>query len=93
MDAAPLVALITSGLLTVAVAAGGFVIRSLYESVKALQERCASLAAAQAEQAQRNAETYLRRDDCHRQSDAVLDRLKGIEDKLDRALERMGGKA
>ncbi|MFZ5427095.1 MAG: hypothetical protein ACOZEN_08970 [Thermodesulfobacteriota bacterium] len=93
MDTAPLVALIMSGLLTVVVAAGGFIIRSLYESVKALHERCAAQEKAMAEQAQRTAENYLRREDCFRQSDAVLERLGKIESKLDRALERMGNKA
>jgi len=92
MDTAPLVALIMSGLLTVVVAAGGFIIRSLHESVKTLGDRCAAQEKALAAQAQKSAETYLRREDCHRQSDAVLDRLKGIEEKLDRALERMGSK-
>ena len=63
------------------------------DSVRALQDRCTELEKALAEQARRTAEIYLRREDCHRQTDAVLDRLKGIEDKLDRVIERMGAKA
>lgn len=93
MDTAALIALILSALLTLAGALGGFIVKHLNDSVRALQERCTELEKSQAEQAQRTAENYLRREDCHRQTDAVVDRLKGIEDKLDRVIERIGVKA
>jgi len=74
-----------STLLALAGGLGGFILKGLNDSVKGLEKDLAA-------QAQKAAETYLRREDCHRQSDAVLDRLKGIEDKLDRVIERIGGK-
>ena len=91
MDHAALVSLVVSGVLAVALSAGGFIVKNLYANVRTLDERGAALDRALAEQTQRTAEIYLRREDCHRQNDAVLTRLAGIENKLDRVIERMGG--
>ncbi len=92
MDTAALIALILSALLTLAGALGGYIIKAQSEAIKRLEDRCGEIERTATDAAQRAAETYLRREDCHRQSDAVLDRLKGIEDKLDRVIERIGGR-
>ncbi|GFK94437.1 hypothetical protein NNJEOMEG_02282 [Fundidesulfovibrio magnetotacticus] len=88
MDTAALAALILSAVLSLAGTLGAFILKHQVDTVRALQDRCAALEKAQAEQAQKAADTFLRREDCHRQTDAVLDRLKSIEDKLDRLVER-----
>ena len=93
METAALVSLGLSTLLTLAGGLGAFILNNMKEALKAQQERTAALEKALFEQAQKTAETYSRREDFHRQSDAILDRLKGIENKLDRVIERMGDKA
>jgi len=93
METAALVALALSTLLTLAGALGGFILKHVFDRIRELQDRCARQEQSLAEQAQRVAENYLRREDCHRQSDTVLDQLGKIESKLDRVIERIGGMA
>ncbi len=93
METAALAALIMSGLLSLASVLAMFILKHQSDSVRELQATCAQLEKSQAALAARAAETYLRREDCHRQSDAVLDRLDKIEGKLDRVIERIKEKA
>jgi len=95
MDANTLtiVSLVLTALLTLAGALAGLWVKSLQDNLKCLREDVNALEEDLQALKDKIAETYLRRDDCHRASDEYTARLAGIERKLDRVIERLGGKA
>ena len=88
-----IVSLVLTVLLTLVGALAGLWVKSLQDSLKQLREDVNALEEDQQALKDKIAETYLRRDDCHRASDEYGTRLQTIERKIDRLIERLGGLA
>ncbi|MBI4804449.1 MAG: hypothetical protein HY795_04355 [Desulfovibrio sp.] len=92
METASLVALIMTGLLTVAGGLGGLWAKNLYDQHKLLAARCERLEQDLASHREKTAEVCVRRDDYQLMRQEMLDQLHAIREKLDRIVERMGAR-